>query len=99
MSLLGVTVTAAGAERLAAGHPQLALGDLAGAAADVEPGRPLRLRSARGDTLGLADGRSAYRLVNGEGDSLSGLAADVYGPYVVVTALARGLLGHARLLA
>src|SRR6185437_5359248 len=27
-------------------------------------------------TLGLADGESAYRLVNGEGDGLSGLAAD-----------------------
>src|SRR6185437_15818656 len=50
-------------------------------------------------TLGLADGESAYRLVNGEGDGLSGLAADVYGPFAVVTALSRGLLGHARLLA
>jgi len=50
-------------------------------------------------TLGLADGESAYRLVNGEGDGLSGLAADVYGAYAVVTALSRGLLGHARLLA
>src|SRR5207237_6118767 len=44
-------------------------------------------------TLGLADGESAYRLVNGEGDGLSGLAADVYGPFAVVTALSRGLLG------
>jgi len=50
-------------------------------------------------TLGLADGESAYRLVNGEGDGLSGLTADVYGPFAVVTALSRGLLGHARLLA
>jgi 23S rRNA (cytosine1962-C5)-methyltransferase len=50
-------------------------------------------------TLGLADGESAYRLVNGEGDGLSGLAADVYGAYAVVTALSRGLVGHARLLA
>jgi 23S rRNA (cytosine1962-C5)-methyltransferase len=50
-------------------------------------------------TLGLADGTSAYRLVNGEGDGLSGLAADVYGEYAVVTALSRGLIGHARLLA
>ena len=49
--------------------------------------------------LGLADGVSAYRLLNGEGDGLSGLAADVYGPYAVVTALSRGLVGHARLLA
>jgi len=50
-------------------------------------------------TLGLADGESAYRLVNAEGDGLSGLAADVYGPFAVVTALSRGLVGHARLLA
>jgi 23S rRNA (cytosine1962-C5)-methyltransferase len=50
-------------------------------------------------TLGLTDGDSAYRLVNGEGDGLSGLAADVYGAFAVVTALSRGLVGHARLLA
>jgi 23S rRNA (cytosine1962-C5)-methyltransferase len=50
-------------------------------------------------TLGLADGQSAYRLFNAEGDGLSGLAADVYGPFAVVTALSRGLVGHARLLA
>src|SRR5258708_24476754 len=49
-------------------------------------------------TLGLADGDSAYRLVNGEGDGLSGLAADVYGAYSVVTALSRGLLRPAPLL-
>jgi 23S rRNA (cytosine1962-C5)-methyltransferase len=48
--------------------------------------------------LGLADGESAYRLFNGEGDGLSGLAVDVYGAWAVVTALSRGLLGHARLL-
>src|SRR5204862_8079933 len=46
-----------------------------------------------------ADGESAYRLVNGEGDGLGGLAVDVYGAYAVVTALSRGLLGFARLLA
>jgi 23S rRNA (cytosine1962-C5)-methyltransferase len=50
-------------------------------------------------TLGLADGVSAYRLLNGEGDGLSGMAVDVYGAYAVVTALGRGLLGHARALA
>ena len=50
-------------------------------------------------TLGVADGESAYRLVNGEGDGLSGLTADVYGPFAVVTALSRGLLGFARLVA
>jgi 23S rRNA (cytosine1962-C5)-methyltransferase len=50
-------------------------------------------------TLGLADGESAYRLFNAEGDGLSGLAVDVYGAYAVVTAMSRGLVGHARLLA
>jgi 23S rRNA (cytosine1962-C5)-methyltransferase len=141
VSLFGVTLTPAGAERLAAGPPQLLLADLDGGPA-LEPGRPLRLIDARGQTravgvadpenevvrlwahgdavraldaaffraclapalalrqtLGLADGESAYRLVNGEGDGLSGLAVDVYGPYAVVTALSRGLVGHARLLA
>ena len=50
-------------------------------------------------TLGLADGKSAYRLFNAEGDGLSGLTADVYGPFAVITALSRGLLGYGRLLA
>jgi 23S rRNA (cytosine1962-C5)-methyltransferase len=50
-------------------------------------------------TMGLADGVSAYRLINGEGDGLGGLAADVYGPFIVATALSRGLVGHARALA
>ena len=34
--------------------------------------------------------------MNGEGDGLGGLAADVYGRFAVVTALSRGLAGHAR---
>ena len=50
-------------------------------------------------TLGLADGESAYRLLNGEGDGMSGLSVDVYGRFAVVTALSRGLLGFARMLA
>jgi 23S rRNA (cytosine1962-C5)-methyltransferase len=54
---------------------------------------------AHRQTLGLADGVSAYRLFNGEGDGLSGLSVDVYGEYAVVAALSRGLVGHARLLA
>jgi 23S rRNA (cytosine1962-C5)-methyltransferase len=141
MSLFGVTTTVAGGARLAARPPQLLLSDLEDDAA-FEPGRPLRLIDARGETLavgvadpenevvrlwahgpdvraldaaffrgmlapalalrqtlGLADGASAYRLVNAEGDGLSGLTVDVYGAYAVVTALSRGLLGHARLLA
>jgi 23S rRNA (cytosine1962-C5)-methyltransferase len=50
--------------------------------------------------LGLVDaGVSSYRLVNGEGDRLPGLWADVYGPYAVVAAASRGLLAYARLLA
>ncbi len=141
MSLFAVKPTLAGEQRLAATPPQLALTDVEAAGA-LEPGRPLRLIDARGQTLavgvadpenevvrlwahgdgaraldaaffrgalgpalalrrtlGLADGESAYRLVNGEGDGLSGLAVDVYGAYAVVTALSRGLLGHARLLA
>jgi 23S rRNA (cytosine1962-C5)-methyltransferase len=139
--LLGITLTAGGEQRLAARPPQLALSDVQ-AARDLEPGRPVRLLDALGQTraagvadpenelvrlwshgdasrapdagflrgklapalafrqtLGLTDGVSAYRLINGEGDGLSGLTADVYGPFAVVTALSRGLLGHARLLA
>ena len=153
MSLHGVAVTATGAERLRARHPQLPLTDLAGGGAGLEPGRPLRLLAPEGQALaagavdpeselvriwsapdggtgsvtdggsaihafdaaffrahvrralaarrrlGLADGESAYRLLNAEGDGLSGLAIDVYGPYAVVTALSRGLGNHARALA
>lgn len=50
-------------------------------------------------TLGLVDGRSAYRLLNGEGDGLGGLTVDVYGAFAVVTAASRGLLTFARALA
>jgi len=49
--------------------------------------------------LGLADGVSAYRLVNGDGDGLPGVAVDIYGAFAVVTALSRGLAVPARLLA
>jgi 23S rRNA (cytosine1962-C5)-methyltransferase len=49
--------------------------------------------------IGLGGTESAYRLINGEGDGLSGLAADVYGPYVVLYALSKGLLGIGRLVA
>jgi 23S rRNA (cytosine1962-C5)-methyltransferase len=50
-------------------------------------------------SLGLVDGVSAYRLVNGEGDGLPGLWCDVYGVYAVVGAASSGLLPLARLLA
>ena len=140
MPLLGISLTLNGEERLAARPPQLALSDVQ--SRDLEPGRPVRLLDARGETratgvadpenelvrvwshgddsrapdaaflrgklavalahrrtLGLCDGESSYRLVNGEGDGLSGLTVDVYGPFAVVNALSRGLLGHGRLLA
>ena len=153
MSLHGIAVTATGAERLRARHPQLPLSDLGGGGATLEPGRPMRLLAPDGEALatgvadpenelvriwsaadggtgsgtdggsaihafdvaffraharralaarrrlGLADGESAYRLINAEGDGLSGLTADVYGPFAVVTALSRGLSNHARALA
>lgn len=140
MSLLGLTIARAGEARLAAGHPQLPLTD-AEPGQPIEPGRPVSLRSALGDflgvgvcdpenqliriwdraelrelgagffrerarralglrqSLGLAREGEAYRLVNGEGDGLSGLTMDVYGAFGVVSAQSRGLSGHARLLA
>ena len=49
--------------------------------------------------LGLADGRSAYRLLHGEGDELSGFAADAYGPYAVLYVYSRGLTQLGRLVA
>jgi 23S rRNA (cytosine1962-C5)-methyltransferase len=48
--------------------------------------------------LGLVDGVSAYRLINGEGDALPGLWADIYGPYAVIGAASGGLLPLARQL-
>jgi len=55
----------------------------------------LELRSA----LGLVGGESAYRLLNGEGDGLSGFVADRYGDYVVLYVYSRGLLTLGRLVA
>jgi 23S rRNA (cytosine1962-C5)-methyltransferase len=57
--------------------------------------RALALRAR----LGLADGRSSYRLLNGEGDGLGGLAADVYGRFAVLYAYSRGLFGLGRAVA
>jgi 23S rRNA (cytosine1962-C5)-methyltransferase len=42
-------------------------------------------------SLGLIDGRSAFRLVNAEGDGLSGILVDAYGPWLVQYVYARGL--------
>ena len=49
--------------------------------------------------LGLADGESSYRLLNGEGDGLPGFSVDRFGEYAVVCAPSRPLLPFARLLA
>lgn len=49
--------------------------------------------------LGLVDGVSCYRLVNGEGDLLSGFSVDIFGSYAVISAPSRPLLPFARLLA
>jgi 23S rRNA (cytosine1962-C5)-methyltransferase len=50
-------------------------------------------------SLGLADGRSAYRLVNGEGDGLGGFLADVYGRFAVVYVFSPAFLQLGRTLA
>lgn len=55
----------------------------------------LALRTA----LGLVDGESAYRLINQEGDQLSGFVADVYGRFVVLYVYSKGLINLGRILA
>ncbi len=50
-------------------------------------------------SLGLIDGRSAFRLINGEGDGLSGFAVDAFGPFFVSYVYARGLKDWGRRLA
>ncbi len=55
----------------------------------------LELRRA----LGLVDGRSAYRLINAEGDHLSGFVADVYGQFVVLYVYSKGLINLGRIVA
>lgn len=66
--------------------------------------RALLLRRVRAalelrGSLGLMDGCSAYRLVNAEGDGLSGFVVDVYGPYLVSYVYSRGLKDWGRRLA
>ena len=60
-------------------------------------GAALELRRRLG--LGPGGSSATYRLLHGEGDGLSGLHADVYGPFVVLYALSRGLLALGRLAA
>jgi 23S rRNA (cytosine1962-C5)-methyltransferase len=81
-----------GVAHLFARHALRAL-DGAFVRARLEPALALRR------TLGLVDGVSSYRLVNGEGDNLPGLWLDVFGPYAVLSAASAGLLPLARLLA
>lgn len=60
-----------------------------------------RLREAieRRQALGLpGEGTTIYRLLNAEGDGLSGFTADVVGEYVVLYVYSRGLLELGRLL-
>jgi 23S rRNA (cytosine1962-C5)-methyltransferase len=49
--------------------------------------------------LGLIGDESAYRLINAEGDGLSGFQVDVYARHVVVYALSEALDRHVPLLA
>jgi 23S rRNA (cytosine1962-C5)-methyltransferase len=141
MAWLGVPAADAALDRVNAGAPAVPIGELtAGAAAGLEPGRPLRLLDRFGEvvasavadpengvvhvlarhalraldaaflrgrletawalrrSLGLVDGVSAYRLVNGEGDGLPGLWVDLYGAFAVISATSGGLLPLARLL-
>jgi 23S rRNA (cytosine1962-C5)-methyltransferase len=58
-------------------------------------GRALALRAA----FGLTREQTTHRAVNGSGDGLPGLAADVYGDYAVLYAYSKGLLQLGRLLA
>jgi 23S rRNA (cytosine1962-C5)-methyltransferase len=50
-------------------------------------------------TLGLTGDRSAYRLVHGAGDGLPGFAADVLGPWAVVSVYSRAFVPCGQLLA
>lgn len=60
----------------------------------VEAARDLRR------ALGLLEGEApACRLLNGEGDSLSGFAADAFGRFVVLYVYSRGLFALGKLLA
>ncbi len=49
-------------------------------------------------SIGLVQPDSSWRLVNGEGDGLSGFAVDIYGEYAVVYVYSRGMIELGRLL-
>lgn len=55
----------------------------------------LELRRA----VGLVEEEGAYRLLNGEGDHLSGFVADVYGGFVVLYVYSRGFINLGRVAA
>jgi 23S rRNA (cytosine1962-C5)-methyltransferase len=59
----------------------------------------LALRQAVGlGAAGTQGSEEAWRLINGEGDGLPGLTADVYGTFLVVSVPSRGLLPLGRVL-
>lgn len=75
-SMYRVRMLAGAAE--AAAQPQLALN------VDATVGARVRAATALRHRLGLPSTQTdTYRLLNSEGDRLSGLVADVFGPYVV----------------
>ncbi|MCI0652433.1 MAG: class I SAM-dependent rRNA methyltransferase [Planctomycetes bacterium] len=130
------------AEKIAAGHPHIAIADLPQSGAAAEPATILWVRPEGGGdvlgtgiadpengvvrllarealpaldlaffrqrvraahdlrrALGLGDGHSAYRILNGAGDGVSGFAADVYAGYAVLYAYSSALLPFAREIA
>ncbi len=50
-------------------------------------------------SLGLPEKDAAYRVFHGDGDGLSGITADAYGPFVVLYAYSKGLLPAGRQVA
>jgi 23S rRNA (cytosine1962-C5)-methyltransferase len=50
-------------------------------------------------SLGLVEKDAAYRLLNGEGDGLSGITADAFGDTVVLYAYSKGLMGIGKTVA
>jgi 23S rRNA (cytosine1962-C5)-methyltransferase len=61
--------------------------------------RRIRRAAAWRKRLGLVGDESAYRLINGEGDGLSGLTIDVYARHALINVFAEALLPFAKPLA